>query len=140
MVEVSRPLCELKPIQITDVHTHRQERSQPDRGRLDAATGNRGHSGRGAAGTEGHRDLGIHTELVSDQVIPLIEAGVINGSRKTIHPRKIVLSFVLGTKKLFDYVNNNPVFEFHPSKYTNDPFLIPQTTRWWPSIRPFRST
>ena len=70
------------------------------------------------------KDLGIHTELLSDSVIPLIESGVINGRCKTLHPRKVILGFVLGTKRLFDFVDNNPIFEFHPSSYTNDPVLI----------------
>jgi len=70
------------------------------------------------------RDLGVHSELVSDGVIPLIEAGVINGARKNFKPRKIILGFGLGTKELFDFVDNNPIFEFHPTSYTNDPLSI----------------
>src|SRR5208282_4962188 len=65
-----------------------------------------------------------HSELVSDGVIPLIERGVITGARKTFKPRKIILGFALGSKKLFDFVDNNPIFEFHPTAYTNDPGLI----------------
>jgi 4-hydroxybutyrate CoA-transferase len=70
------------------------------------------------------KDLGVHSELVSDGVIPLIEAGVITGARKNFKPRKIILGFALGTKNLFDFVDNNPIFEFHPTAYTNDPQLI----------------
>lgn len=70
------------------------------------------------------RDLGVHTEMCSDGVIELMESGVINGEKKSIHRGKVVLSFVLGTKKLFDYVHENPAFEFRPVKYTNDPFVI----------------
>jgi acyl-CoA hydrolase len=70
------------------------------------------------------KDLGIHTELVSDGVIPLIEAGIINGRRKTLLPRKVVLGFMLGSQKLFDYVNENPSFEFRPNAFTNDPMQI----------------
>jgi 4-hydroxybutyrate CoA-transferase len=70
------------------------------------------------------RDLGVHSELVSDGVIPLIEAGVISGARKNFKPRKIILGFAIGTKKLFDFVDNNPIFEFHPTAYSNDPGLI----------------
>jgi acyl-CoA hydrolase len=76
-----------------------------------------------------HRDLGVQTEMLSDSAIPLIESGVLNGSRKTIHRGKIILSFVLGSKKLFDYVNNNPMFEFHPNKYTNDPWVVSQNSK-----------
>ena len=76
-----------------------------------------------------HHDLGVQTELVGDSVIQLIESGVLNGSRKTLHRGKIILAFVLGSKKLFDYVNNNPLFEFHPNKYTNDPWVISQNDK-----------
>ncbi len=70
------------------------------------------------------RDLGIHTEMVSDGVIELIEKGVITNEKKTLHPGKVILCFVLGTRRLYDFIDNNPVFEFHPSQYTNDPFII----------------
>jgi acyl-CoA hydrolase len=70
------------------------------------------------------KDLGVHSELVSDGVIPLIEAGVINGERKNFKPRKIIVGFVLGTKIMFDFVDNNPIFEFHPTSYVNNPELI----------------
>jgi acyl-CoA hydrolase len=70
------------------------------------------------------KDLGVHSELVSDNVIPLIEAGVLTGARKNFKPRKIIVGFVLGTKKIFDFVNDNPIFEFHPTAYTNDPTFI----------------
>lgn len=75
------------------------------------------------------RDLGVHTELISDNAIPLIEAGVINGQRKNFKPRKIILSFTLATKEMFDFVDENPAFEFHPSAYTNDPWRIAQNER-----------
>jgi acyl-CoA hydrolase/RimJ/RimL family protein N-acetyltransferase len=70
------------------------------------------------------KDLGIHTELFSDGVIPLIEKGVINNSKKNIHKGKIIASFVLGSRKLYDFIHNNPMVEFHPTEYTNDPFRI----------------
>ncbi|MCG3118457.1 MAG: Butanoate coenzyme A-transferase [bacterium] len=73
---------------------------------------------------EGKKDLGIHTEMVSDGVVPLIEKGVINNEKKTLHPGKIILGFVLGTRRLYDFIDNNPSFEFHPNRYTNDPFII----------------
>jgi acyl-CoA hydrolase len=62
-------------------------------------------------------------------VIPLIEAGVINGRRKNMKPRKIILGFVLGTRQLFDFIDENPIFEFHPSAFTNDPFRIAANDR-----------
>lgn len=76
-----------------------------------------------------HRDLGIHTELFSDGVIDLVEQGVINCSRKTFHPGKIVAGFLFGTQKLYHFVNNNPLIELHPTDYVNDPFNIAQNAR-----------
>jgi len=70
------------------------------------------------------RHLGVHSEMVSDGVIDLIDKGIITNEKKTLHTGKILAGFVLGTKRLFDYINNNPVFEFHPSQYINDPFII----------------
>jgi acetyl-CoA hydrolase len=70
------------------------------------------------------KDLGIHTEMVSDGVVELIEKGIINNEKKTLHPGKVILGFVLGTRRLYDFIDNNPIFEFHPSHYTNDPFII----------------
>ena len=72
------------------------------------------------------KHLGVHSEMVSDGVIDLVENGIITNEKKTVHPGKIVAGFVLGTKRLFDYIHNNPVFEFHPSHYVNDPFVISQ--------------
>ena len=68
--------------------------------------------------------LGIHTELFSDGVIGLVEAGIITNEMKTIHPGKIIAGFVLGTKKLYDFIHNNPHIEFHRQEYINDPFII----------------
>jgi len=69
-------------------------------------------------------DLGIHTEMFSDGVMRLAEAGVINGRRKTYHRGKIVGSFAAGSKKLFEFMQDNPQIEMHPSEYTNDPTII----------------
>ena len=75
------------------------------------------------------QDLGIHTELFSDGVIDLVNRGVITGERKTLHPGKIVAGFMLGTQRLYDFVDDNPVVELHPSEYVNDPFVIAQNER-----------
>ncbi|MDG5815429.1 GNAT family N-acetyltransferase [Chitinispirillales bacterium ANBcel5] len=72
------------------------------------------------------KDLGIHTEMFTDPIIPLIESGVINGSRKSINRGKITASFCMGTRKLFDFINENPIFEFRPSEYVNDTQIISQ--------------
>ncbi len=75
------------------------------------------------------KDLGLHTEMFSDGCLPLIDAGVINNRRKTLHPGKIVVSFVMGTQRLYDFVHDNLLVEFHPSDYVNDPFIIAQNER-----------
>lgn len=72
----------------------------------------------------GHRHLGVHTEMFSDGMVELVEEGIVTNERKTLHPGKIVSAFVLGTKKLFDFIHNNPIVEFHPNDYVNDPFII----------------
>jgi len=126
-VESSRPLCELPKTEITDLHIAIAKHVAgliEDRAVLQTGIG--GIPDAVLPFLMDRKDLGIHTELVSDSVIPLIEAGVITGAYKTFNPRKIILGFVLGTKKLFDFVDNNPIFEFHPNAYTNDPMLIAQ--------------
>jgi acetyl-CoA hydrolase len=69
-------------------------------------------------------DLGVHTEMFSDGVMELIEAGVINNERKTLHPGKVVVSFLMGSQALYEYVDNNPIVEMHPTEYVNDPYVI----------------
>jgi acyl-CoA hydrolase/GNAT superfamily N-acetyltransferase len=71
-------------------------------------------------------DLGIHTEMFSDGVMRLAQAGVITGKRKTLHQGKIVGSFAAGTQDMFCFLHNNPAIEMHPSEYTNDPRIIAQ--------------
>jgi acetyl-CoA hydrolase len=76
-----------------------------------------------------HKNLGIHTELFSDGVMQMIEAGVITCGAKNLHNGKVVAGFVLGTQNLYNYINDNPVFELHPTEYVNDPFVIAQNDR-----------
>lgn len=71
-----------------------------------------------------HKDLGIHTEMCSDGIIDLIERDVINNKYKRIHPNKTVTAFALGTKRLYDYINDNPSFHFLDIDYVNDPHVI----------------
>lgn len=78
---------------------------------------------------KGKKDLGIHTEMFTDAVIDMIEHGVITGDRKTVDRHKIVASFCFGTKRLYDYIDNNPVFSFNPTEYVNDPFVIAQQNK-----------
>ena len=75
------------------------------------------------------KDLGIHSEMFSDGVVRLVEMGVINNSRKTLHSGKIVVGFVLGTHALYKWVDDNPLCEFHRQEYVNDPFVIAQNER-----------
>ncbi|MBK7582227.1 MAG: GNAT family N-acetyltransferase [Myxococcales bacterium] len=72
------------------------------------------------------RDLGVHTEMLSDSVMDLVEAGVVTGRKKTLLPGKIVTSFAMGTQRLYDWIHDNPAVELRPSDFTNDPFVIAQ--------------
>jgi 4-hydroxybutyrate CoA-transferase len=76
-----------------------------------------------------HQHLGVHTELFSDGVVDLVEAGVITNERKTFHPGKIVAGMVLGTQRLYDFIDDNPIVELHPTEYINDPFNIAKNDR-----------
>jgi acetyl-CoA hydrolase len=75
------------------------------------------------------KDLGVHTELFSDGVIDLVDAGVLTNAKKTLHPGKIVAGFILGTQRLYNWVDDNPLIELHPTEYVNDPFVIAQNER-----------
>ncbi len=75
------------------------------------------------------KDLGVHTELFSDSVIDLVEAGVLTNARKTLSPGKITAGFMLGTKRLYEWVHDNPLIELHRTEYINDPFVIAQNYR-----------
>ncbi len=117
VVESSRPLCELPKVPITDLQTAiaRNVAGLIDDGAV-LQIGIGGIPNAVLPFLSDRKDLGVHSELVSDGVIPLIEAGVITGARKTFKPRKIVVGFALGTKKLFDFVDNNPVFRVSPDR------------------------
>ena len=125
IVESSRPLCALKRHEVTDLQVAiaRNVAGLIEDGCV-LQTGIGGIPDAVLPMLMDRKDLGVHSELVSDGVIPLIDAGVLTGARKNFKPRKIILGFALGTKRLFDYVDNNPIFEFHPTAYTNDPALI----------------
>jgi 4-hydroxybutyrate CoA-transferase len=125
IVESSRPLCALQRPVITDMQVAiaRNVAGLIEDGSV-LQTGIGGIPDAVLPMLMDRKDLGVHSELVSDGVIPLIDAGALTGARKNFKPRKIILGFALGTKQLFDYVDNNPIFEFHPTAYTNDPVLI----------------
>ena len=124
-VESSRPLCALKKPVVTDLQIAiaRNVAGLIEDGAV-LQTGIGGIPDAVLPMLMDRKDLGVHSELVSDGVIPLIEAGVLTGARKNFKPRKIILGFALGTKHLFEFLDNNPLFEFHPTAYTNDPGLI----------------
>ena len=71
-------------------------------------------------------DLGVHTEMFGDWIIDLVECGAITCAKKTINRGKVVASFAMGSRRLYDFIDNNPFFEFHPTEYVNDPFVISQ--------------
>jgi acyl-CoA hydrolase/GNAT superfamily N-acetyltransferase len=75
------------------------------------------------------KDLGIHTEMFSDWIIELIENGVVTCAKKTLNHGKIVASLCMGSRRLYDYIDNNPFFEFYPTEYVNDPYIISQNEK-----------
>jgi len=74
-------------------------------------------------------DLGVHTEMFSDGIIDLVEKGVITNRKKTLHNGKIIATFCMGSQRLYDFVDDNPLIEFHPCDYTNDPYIISQNNK-----------
>jgi acetyl-CoA hydrolase len=75
------------------------------------------------------KDLGVHSELFSDGVIDLVNEGVLTNARKTLHPGKIIAGFMMGTRNLYEWADDNPLIEFHRTEYVNDPFVIAQNER-----------
>ncbi|MBI4892694.1 MAG: acetyl-CoA hydrolase/transferase family protein [Acidobacteria bacterium] len=76
-----------------------------------------------------HRGLGIHTEMFSDGLLPLIAAGAVDNAHKTLHPHKIITTFVLGTRAVYDFIDDNPQVEFLPNQYVNEPEIIARNHR-----------
>jgi acyl-CoA hydrolase len=76
-----------------------------------------------------HRDLAIHTEMFSDGVVDLVRRGVVTGARSSLHPGKLVAAFVMGSRALYDFVDDNPQVEMHPVDYTNDTAVIRRNHR-----------
>ncbi len=122
-----RPLPEVPPIQ-PDRLDHAiasliAERI-PDRATLQIGIGSIPNAVLAALGD--HRDLGIHTELISDGVIDLIESGVVTGVHKRRRPNQSVTTFALGTRRLYDFLHENPAVQFLPVEWVNDPRVIAQ--------------
>ncbi len=78
---------------------------------------------------DGKEDLGVHTEMFSDGLLKVIENGIVTCRKKTLHPYKVIASFAMGSPELYASIDNNPFFEFHPTEYTNDPFIIAQNDK-----------
>ncbi len=130
VVEISQELPQLEPIPFTDVE--KKIGSYIARLVEDGSTLQLGIGGIPNAALKAmldRKDLGIHTEMVSDSIIEAIDAGVITGAKKTLHPGKIIATFYLGSKNLYDAIDNNPIFETHPTEYTNHPFIVRQNEK-----------
>jgi acyl-CoA hydrolase len=127
IVECNHDLPELTPRPINDVERRIGEHI---RGMItDGATIQMGIGGIPDAVwsmLDGLKDLGIHTEMLSDGAMHAIERGIVTGFRKTLHPGKAVITFALGTKSLYEFLDNNPMVEAHPVDHVNDPFVIGQ--------------
>ncbi|MDD5135539.1 MAG: acetyl-CoA hydrolase/transferase C-terminal domain-containing protein [Phycisphaerae bacterium] len=127
LVELDQPLLELKPPQIGPV----EESIGKNVAEL-VADGDTLQLGIGAIPDavlrflNNKKDLGIHSEMFSDGVVSLVEAGVVTNKRKTLNPSKFVATFLMGTKKLYDFVNNNEDLLMLPVDYVNNPYIIAQ--------------
>lgn len=127
VVETSNPLVELKPPTIGDI-----EKAIGENCAKLIEDGSTLQLGIGAIPDavllflKDKKDLGIHSEMISDGVVELVEAGVITGKNKTLHNGKIVVTFLMGTKRLYDFVDNNPSVAMYPVDYTNDPVVVAQ--------------
>ncbi|MBI5507199.1 MAG: 4-hydroxybutyrate CoA-transferase [Deltaproteobacteria bacterium] len=125
IVEHSEALPELKGRAITDVE--RQIGSHIRKMIPDGATLQMGIGGIPDAVYEmldGLSDLGIHTEMFADGAMQAIERGIVTGAKKTLHPGKAIITFALGSRALYDFLDNNPVIEAHPVEHVNDPYII----------------
>jgi len=130
LVETSIPLIELFPPELTEV----EERIGYHVAQLveDGATLQLGIGAIPDAVLhflKGKKNLGIHSEMISDGVVDLIEKGVINNSVKTLHKGKVIATFLMGTKKLYDFADDNPLLEMYPVYYTNDPYIVGQNIK-----------
>lgn len=125
--EADYALVEVAPVAPNDLDRRIAEHVcalVPDRATIQVGIG--GIPNAVLAGLGGHRDLGVHTELLSDGVIDLAEAGVVTGTYKVRRPTKIVATFALGTQRLYDFVYENAAVEFQPVDWVNDPRVIAQ--------------
>lgn len=123
--EVDRPLIEVPPAQPSDddrAIAARVAERIPDGATLQVGIGAIPNAILSSLGD--HHDLGIHTELLSDGVVELVEEGVVTGTRKTVAPHKIVTTFALGTQRLYDFLHENAAVELRPVDWVNDPRVV----------------
>jgi len=129
-VEISAPIIELAPPKITDV-----ERAIGEHCASLVDDGSTLQLGIGSLPDavllflKDKKDLGIHSEMISDGVVELIDVGVVTNKKKTLHKDKIVVSFLMGTRRLYDFVDDNPMFHMAPVDYVNNPYIIAQNYR-----------
>lgn len=119
------PLIAVEPAAVTEqdrVIARLVAERVPDRATIQVGIG--GIPNAILAALTGHRDLGIHTELISDGIMDLVERGVVNGIAKKLNRTKTVGTFALGTQRLYDFVDDNTAVEFWPVRYVNDPRII----------------
>ncbi|MCB2291749.1 4-hydroxybutyrate CoA-transferase [Clostridium sp. CS001] len=130
IVETSNPIIELKPAKIGEV----EKKIGENCAKL-IEDGSTLQLGIGAIPDavllflKHKKDLGIHSEMISDGVVELVELGVITNRLKTLHPGKIVVTFLMGSKRLFDFADNNPMISMHPVDYVNNPAVIMQNSK-----------
>ena len=125
--EVDRPLVEIHRPEPSDVDTRIAKlvaERVPDRATIQVGIGSIPNAL--VASLRDHRDLGVHTELLSDALMQLIDAGVVTGTHKRLNPGKAVTTFALGTQHLYDFLHENPAVELLPVDYVNDPRVIAQ--------------
>ena len=125
IVEYDEPLIALEPGEISAIECRIGEHVRtliPDGATLQMGIG--GIPDAVLANLDGLRDLGIHTEMISDGAMRAIESGIVTGARKSFHPGKVIITFALGSAALYDFIDNNALIESHPSDYVNDPFVI----------------
>jgi len=130
LVETDRPLLELpseEPSEVQNRIAARVASLIPDGAVIQTGIGGIPNAVLGFL--RDRKALGVHSEMCSDGVIDLIESGALTGKKKNLHRGKIVVGFVLGTRRLFEYMHENPMFEMHPTAYTNDPYVIAQHDR-----------
>lgn len=130
IVETSRPLIELKPPVITEI-----EKAIGENCASLIEDGSTLQLGIGAIPDavllflKDKKNLGIHSEMISDGVVDLFNAGAIDNSKKSLHKGKMVITFLMGTKKLYDFVDNNPSVELYPVDYVNDPTVVMKNSK-----------